>query len=578
MNLKSDLKFPKFHTLKKADLLVMAIIVAQALTIADVPAYILQPLHLTFAKEMLYVGLLDAAYQVPSSIWQFVAAKVTKRFKPRNVLLVLLPVISSVYILYPLSHSFWAFFMVRVLNGLLFGQVLNAFVVFLRERVQSADPEIQAKWHGFSFALNTFSAGYFAGLGLEVNSTVLWSSAMAMGWISTALVYWITGFRFHMRRRWMRRKTKKLLFHSLLHLDWNTLILVFTDLLISTIYWIFLAYFAVYRGGSSASLPLRLSMWVNGACALFVMPKLLKKQFWQVMGGCIFLLMMSFTLISMHAGLLPGVLIGIGMAGTSLGILERVNLQAKTEDREKVNATASLAKQLGAVLGPLLAGLIKAVVGGDLMWVASIPFLLIAFVWLFFVVKPGRFQGRFSSILVLTWLDEDYYVQNLIEVNNTAYSLAWLELGRTEGQLNLQELIDLHRQLLFIILRMVEKNRLQDKLKIDDLTWGSDESVGQFAQKLIRHKQATSHQFDEERSRLERSRLVRILRDLKDNPREYRRIDVSAEQEHILDTWGFDPSELLKKPRLWSGPAPGTTSADKRPTDSGLPVNPWRVD
>jgi MFS family permease len=418
---------------RQAGIELAAVILGQMLAIAVIPTLIFQPLHITFYQQRLPVGLIVGVYSLTTMICGLFFGRVTDQHGPKKVLLVSMLPLTGVYLLYPFADELWEIIGVRVINGVLFSLVLNALIVLVRQQVLATDQVFQARIHGIILSLNFAGSGIamYCGLQLVNNPILLWSSTAILSGIAVVLVYWTIMTVASSRLGW-RGLVNKLLSHILSYakgvIEKNALLASLPDVGVSSAYWAFLTYFALYVG-ESAGVILFLSTVVIGIAAISVMPKLVVNRSKLVIGGSILTLILSFILISRDRPfwvlLLIGIMVGVAMAGNNLGILERVNFTADRDRLGAANATAGLLKQLGGIIGPAYAGLMWSLVGADHMWISFLPLLLGSLAVLTFCGTPKPSIELYLEIqkeIISVYLyppfpsDLDRYAREIIQI------------------------------------------------------------------------------------------------------------------------------------------------------------------
>jgi MFS family permease len=376
---------------KLAGLALIALVIGQMLTVAVIPSMVFQPMNIHVSNQGLSVGLFVSVYSVITLIGGLFAGKSIDRFGPERNLLVLIPLLTGVYLLYQIAHSFGELLTVRVLNGILFAFIVNGFVVLVRKKVLYSSDKVQARIHGIINSLNTVGSGIamYVGMIFVNRITWLWLSTAIIGWIVVILVYWaiyVTSFTQMTIMQLMNKAfTSVYTFTRSLFVK-EAFSAALPDVGMSSVYWAFLSYFALYKQ-QEADVILLVCTMAYGFSAMSIIPILVTKHKKMVVGWSISVCILALILISIAGSfwllLTAGVLIGIALAGNNLGILERVNHSVDKKLLGGANATASFLRQLGAIIGPSYAGLMWSVLGKENMWLALIPLLLVSLMFLF---------------------------------------------------------------------------------------------------------------------------------------------------------------------------------------------------
>jgi hypothetical protein len=244
---------------------------------------------------------------------------------------------------------------------------------------------------------------YF-GVLLTDHITWLWLSVVIIGWMVVILVYWaifVSSF-IQMTIRQLLKKT----FASASRFTQSLFVkeaffAALPDVGMSSVYWAFLTYFALYKRDGADVILLMCTM-AYGFSAITVLPMLVTKHKKMVIGWSISVCVLALILISMAGSFLlllaAGVLIGIALAGSSLGILEQVNHSVDKRRLGAANATASFLRQLGAIIGPSYAGLMWSALGKTNMWLSLIPLLLVSLVFLLRKQESQNTEVEFSIV------------------------------------------------------------------------------------------------------------------------------------------------------------------------------------
>jgi MFS family permease len=394
------------RSLKLARLVLSALIIGQMLTIAVIPTMVFQPLNIHLSKQGLPVGVIVSIYSMITLVFGLFSGRVVDQYGSERILLVFIPLLAGVYLLYQFAHSFQELVVVRVLNGILFAVVVNGFVVLVRKKVLSSSHKTQARVHGIINSLNTVGSGiamYF-GMLLVDDLALLWFSTLVIGWMVVILVYWgifASSFTQMSIRQLLKKSFASAFGFTRSLFVKQAFFAALPDVGMSSAYWAFLTYFALYKQ-QEADVILLICTMAYAVAATSVMPILVTKHNKMVVGWSISICVLALILISMAGSfwllLMAGVLIGIALAGSNLGILERVNHSVDKRRLGGANATASFLRQLGAIIGPSYAGLMWSVLGKANMWLALIPMLLVSLMFLLWKQESQETAVEFSIV------------------------------------------------------------------------------------------------------------------------------------------------------------------------------------
>jgi MFS family permease len=415
---------------KLTGLALSALIIGQMLTIAVIPTMVFQPLNIHLSKQGLPVGVIVSIYSMITLAFGLFSGRVVDQYGSERILLVFIPLLAGVYLLYQFANSFQELVAVRVLNGILFAFVVNGFVVLVRKKVLSSSHKTQARVHGIINSLNTVGSGiamYF-GMLLVDDLALLWFSTLVIGWMVVILVYWgifASSFTQMTIQQLLKKSFASAFGFTRSLFVKQAFFAALPDVGMSSAYWAFLTYFALYKQ-QEADVILLICTMVYAVAATSVMPILVTKHNKMVVGWSISICVLALILISMAGSfwllLTAGVLIGIALAGSNLGILERVNHSVDKRRLGGANATASFLRQLGAIIGPSYAGLMWSALGKANMWLALIPMLLASL--LFLLIKQGN-QEKTAVELILARkrMRAFFYAQTEFKSTLSAYYL-----------------------------------------------------------------------------------------------------------------------------------------------------------
>jgi MFS family permease len=411
------------------------LIAAQVIGAASIPALISSSLTLMLYRQGLPVAPIMVAYPIAAMLFSISLGWLPDKYKPSRITTLLILVWVGTLTLYAFAHNTSDYLFVRAINGAAASVSTHALAVWIRNQMPSEERS-RTRLHAILIALNYGGAGTASLSGVKLNDNpLLWGTVVSAGALTVILVLCglvlINGIP---KGTWgnVIKKLPASVSRVKGLLERDALIITLPNLGVGAAYWTFLTWLPPYIGEQAGEI-LFVSMIVNGFSILFIMPKLVARDYRLVMGGSICLLIGSFALIWMNESfwlMAGGVLVGIAMAGFSLSISVAVHNEVHPKRLGRGVATQQFIIQLPSIYGPLYAGFMWNLWGPSNMWISIIPLLLIAAILLWYLKLP-----KIDDKVLIKHIRRSLYLQQewaaffAAEGRDTEYCIQEIKIG-----------------------------------------------------------------------------------------------------------------------------------------------------